>query len=107
MTKPYSSVIIFFVHKHTNYYLNPLLFYYVHTNKEIYSIKYIRNISFIYCYHNNTIPSAKYYTNILQYNITLLILTVILAYHNTTVKIRIQIKFLFILLNMQLWCFVP
>ena len=33
-------------------------------------------------------PSPKYYTNILQYNITLLIPTVILAYHSITVHIR-------------------
>ena len=50
----------------------------------------------------NTIPYPKYYTNILQYNITLLIPIVIHAYHT-----RLQIKLLFILPNLQWWYYVP
>ena len=35
MTPPYPLVIIIFVYKHINYYLNPfILFYYAHTTYE-------------------------------------------------------------------------
>ena len=38
MTAHKPSVIIIFEHKHTNYYLAPLLFCYAHTTYEIYNI---------------------------------------------------------------------
>ena len=116
MTTLCSSVMIIIVHKNTNYYCNPFIIFIMYVLSQITAVYIIYTQHFIKlllysCL--NLFPT--YNTNIVQYSIVYcytkypyhLIFIVILVYHTILAEIRLQIKSLFISLQMQRGCFVP